>query len=106
MDACLVSSPGVLPHARAGWKPALRMEGGLSLKQPSGFLSFNSGDGIPPPSPYFWIAVWCYSHEVANWLQHVVEIRGRGSVLGSRVDQLLQVDMITGKCIKRAGVGK
>lgn len=80
------------------------MECGLSLKQPSGFLSFNSGDGIPPP--YFWIAVWCYSHEVANWLQLVVESQGRGSVLGSRVDQLLQVDMITGKCIERAGVGK
>lgn len=29
-----------------------------------------------------------------------------GSLLRSRVDQLLQVDVVTGKCIKRAGVGK
>lgn len=37
-------------------------------------------------------------------LQHV-PVWG-ASLSGSRVDKLLQVDVITGKYIKRAGVGK
>lgn len=54
---------------------------------------------------YFGLAVMCDGHEVVNGIQHMSVGRG-GSLLRSRVDQLLQVDVVTGKCIKRTGVGK
>ena len=53
---------------------------------------------------HFGPAVRCHGQEVANGIQPL-SVWGV-SLLGNRVDQLLQEPVITGKCIKRAGVGK
>lgn len=82
----------------------MRKEAGLSVQYPNGFFSSLTLEVHSPLDLGLALALVARP-EVANEIQHV-SVLGGVSLLGGRVHQLLQVDVITGKCIKRAGVGK
>lgn len=103
MKFLLSSSPAASHRASAGQKPAQKKKAVLSPQYPCGTHSSSTREVHAPLQ--FGLAVRCHGHEAANGIQHT-SVCGAVSLLGCRVDKLLQESVITGKCIKRTGMGK
>lgn len=84
-------------HPAALHPASTRGEAVPPLQDANGFCSSSAPLGLG-------LTVRWHSQEVANGIQHV-PVWGV-SLLGRGLDQLSQGDVITGKCIKRAGAGK